>query len=449
MRKGSLWLWCSLALGGFVAVTLYAQNAVPKPVTGMEASTPAAEMPSSTATVPAAQTAPPLITPPAQKALPVLVEDVAAEEIAVPGQPCCEARIPVDTLPGSATAKHVISKSGSYYLRKNLVGVAGKNGIEILAKNVSLDLNGFALQGVPNSLSGILIAKNVCTVENGTICWWEQYGIMGESESALTIRNVKAYNNPMGGILAGYNSTISDCTTDWNTEYGIKVVFGGRVLNCSTTASVTGIWVGQGCEVVNSTASFCDVGIYAEARDIIENCSAYTCYSTGIRAEGNAIIRSCSVVNGVIFGIEAYNGCEVSGCTIFSCGNAGIITEQSRIIGNTIQDSGKGDMAGAGHGIELSWGGGSAVSENVLINNNIGLSIWADSNRIENNKVHGSEIGIELRRGHDNLIVKNQMTENNVDLENMSGHTNMIGTLSSDPATAGPWANFVGIDLKK
>src|SRR3954469_21762838 len=56
-----------------------------------------------------------------------------------------EPRTPISSLP------LVITNSGSYYLTANLTGIVGTNGITITADNVTIDLNGFALNGVPGS----------------------------------------------------------------------------------------------------------------------------------------------------------------------------------------------------------------------------------------------------------------------------------------------------------
>src|SRR5580698_3192796 len=60
-----------------------------------------------------------------------------------------EARTIVDAAntPGDASDLFIISQPGSYYLTANLAGASGKNGIEITTNNVTLDLNGFSLQG--------------------------------------------------------------------------------------------------------------------------------------------------------------------------------------------------------------------------------------------------------------------------------------------------------------
>ena len=60
-----------------------------------------------------------------------------------------------ELLPASLTAVITINSPGSYVLGSNVIGVAGKHGIEIKKSNVTLDLNGFALVGTTDSLSGI------------------------------------------------------------------------------------------------------------------------------------------------------------------------------------------------------------------------------------------------------------------------------------------------------
>ena len=68
-----------------------------------------------------------------------------------------EPRIAVNATntPGTATSLFKITQPGSYYLTGNITGVSGKNGIEIAASGVSLDLTGFDLSGVPGSLDGV------------------------------------------------------------------------------------------------------------------------------------------------------------------------------------------------------------------------------------------------------------------------------------------------------
>src|SRR5688572_5584692 len=61
-----------------------------------------------------------------------------------------EPRIPVNTLASNASAAHVISQRGSYYLTTNLLVTSARGGISIPTSDVSLDLNGFTILGVSN-----------------------------------------------------------------------------------------------------------------------------------------------------------------------------------------------------------------------------------------------------------------------------------------------------------
>jgi hypothetical protein len=49
--------------------------------------------------------------------------------------------------PGDTSDLYIISQPGSYYLTTNLIGAVSKYGIKILTNNVTLDLEGFALEG--------------------------------------------------------------------------------------------------------------------------------------------------------------------------------------------------------------------------------------------------------------------------------------------------------------
>src|SRR5262245_36056720 len=50
-----------------------------------------------------------------------------------------------------------INACGRYYLSSCLTGMPNQPGISINADNVTVDLNGFSLNGVANSLDGIVV----------------------------------------------------------------------------------------------------------------------------------------------------------------------------------------------------------------------------------------------------------------------------------------------------
>ena len=81
-----------------------------------------------------------------------------------------------ETTPGDGDSVYRITRAGSYVLTANLQGAAGKSGIEIAASNVTLDLNGYTLQGIPTARDGICIDGSAAfenlTVRNGAVVGW-------------------------------------------------------------------------------------------------------------------------------------------------------------------------------------------------------------------------------------------------------------------------------------
>lgn len=151
-----------------------------------------------------------------------------------------EARTPVQSLLGSASAVHVIDEPGSYYLRANVMGQSGKHGIFIASSNVTLDLNGFALIGAPNSLDGIIANvtgnKNI-VITNGTIHGWGGIGVHTQQARNCRLENLQASDNGGHGLHVGNISTVIGCISQNNSDLGIFAGAGGvtgcTISNCT------------------------------------------------------------------------------------------------------------------------------------------------------------------------------------------------------------------------
>jgi hypothetical protein len=131
-----------------------------------------------------------------------------------------EARTPVDAThtPGDSGNSFIISQPGSYYLTGNVNGVANKNGINIQADSVTLDLNGFALIGPVGSGSGIIVENthSAIAIHNGTVRNWYN-GVLASTATDSVIGHIRAVNNtPNYGIAIGVRGLVSDCTSQGN-----------------------------------------------------------------------------------------------------------------------------------------------------------------------------------------------------------------------------------------
>ena len=121
-----------------------------------------------------------------------------------------EKRTPISALP------FAITQPGSYYLTGNLTMTTAAVGITISTlESVTLDLNGFTLDGGGIGIFGIYHPVTPLNVRNGKIVGWISYGIVGGAASVLSDLTVSS----AAGVVLGNDSTVQRCT--------IKMTAGG------------------------------------------------------------------------------------------------------------------------------------------------------------------------------------------------------------------------------
>lgn len=138
-----------------------------------------------------------------------------------------------------------ISQPGSYYLTSSLSS-SGPVGILIESSDVTIDLNGFILQGTSGSGSGIA-ANSTCSniaIRNGSIQGWGQYAIygpgLGTTLIRVTLEDLSIESNGAGGVYLAESCRIVDCFF-WNSAgASIQVRDGSVVTDCVVFSSVGG-----------------------------------------------------------------------------------------------------------------------------------------------------------------------------------------------------------------
>jgi hypothetical protein len=305
--------------------------------------------------------------------------------------------------PGNGIALFVINQPGSYYLTTNITGVSGKNGIQITTNNVTLDLNGFALQGVPGASNGIyMINPSVnITVRNGTISGWPSEGIYDGSQSSLNIvcERLNASGNAVGINLYGAG-VVRDCNCQSNIFDGMDCNGGAIISGCR--ADYNG---GDGISVVYGTVSGC-----AAQNNIID----------GYFVEFGSV-SCCTAQSNGRYGIRV-NPASVAGCHVESSGQSGIEVDQpgSTVIGNTCIGNNTANASGQA-----------------------GIRINCSNNRVEENHVTASSYaGILVNTGfNNNIIVKNSVIGNGANNYIMPGG-NDVGPIGAATNSTSPWANI-------
>lgn len=337
-----------------------------------------------------------------------------------------EPRIPINqtNTPGNSAATFRITQPGSYYFTGDVTGQAGKAGILIDSNNVTLDLMGFQLRGVPGSTSGIVMNNflNGVTIRNGTISNWGRQGIVASIDSGA-IEQIHAFNNGGWGIdnQLGRCVRVSDCSIYNNgdsslNEGGMRTGETSIVIACAVHSNAgTGIQVGTNSTIHNCLAKDnLRFGILAETGCTISYCSAIGNAADGFRAARGSRIDSCAADNNSVTGIFMNENCAVSKCTANSNGGIGIITfEGCTITECSLNENLSGGISTAsrclitgcssnsnnGDGISAS-GGSTLITGNTCNYNRSnsssasGIRISGSRCRVEKNNCTNNQIGI-------------------------------------------------------
>ena len=272
-----------------------------------------------------------------------------------------------------------VSQSGSYYLTRNLTASGAGNGITVAANDVTIDLNGFALVGVPGDGTAISgVGQTGVVVRNGFIRSWPGHGIDTHSAGSSTIDRVTVTACGGVGILVGPSSVVSTCNTTNNAGGGITAYFSSRVTDCIATSngsspSTAGIRAEQrstvtGCSAVYNTGAGISVGEFAA----ISGCNSHKNSTSGFVCADSSTVESSWSTENTLDGINATahvtiraNTCNDNGDDGIQVGSNGTVAENSCHYNGTT-------AAGAG---VYAVGFEARILDNDLCNNRYGVYI--------------------------------------------------------------------------
>jgi parallel beta-helix repeat protein len=168
-----------------------------------------------------------------------------------------EPRVPISYV------DYYIGSPGSYYVTTNLIGgpsgvpnAPGPWGIYIASDNVTVDLNGFTLQGVPGSFSGVYIygSHTNIVVRNGIVTGWGQNGITWNYPSSppqnVVLKNLTVSANTVNGIVTANGYIVSDCTVQNNGGTGILVDGNGSQIVGNTLFGNNAAFTSTSCGIL-------------------------------------------------------------------------------------------------------------------------------------------------------------------------------------------------------
>lgn len=292
------------------------------------------------------------------------------------------------------SACETISTSGSYYLTQNL-SITGATCITVIANDVTIDLNGFALTGNNTASTFGVYINNVSNVEvsNGTIRQFDS-GIEADyispnTTSSNRVINVRAESNTTTGIqLESVNNMIRNCISSNNLGWGIADSGG---------STITG----------NITYSNSYDGIHAYNGSTITGNASYKNGQNGI------VTSTASTITGNTTYNNNWNG-------IYVVGNG------SAVIGNTVSYNNQSNSPGYG-GIFVYDANGNTIKGNTLAYNSMDNITLRNSahNAIEENLLTYSGNGISFEVSGN--FYANNRASNNTTNYNLNGTTQIDG----------------------
>lgn len=406
-----------------------------------------------------------------------------------------EARVPIDAahLANDATAHFIISQPGSYYLTSNFE-VFKPQGIRVVAPGVTIDLNGFQIQGGgATSGEGISISAiaDRCTVKNGSIAAFgfginapedPDDGTVAQGGSFLGLAFSRCGTT---GLRAGDGAHIENCRAEGNAGLGIFAGLGSTMKNCTAVRNGgAGIFAGDGATIIGATAAANgERGIRAGVGSVLSNCSAYANRTDGgISTGANSTIVNCTSHGNIGYGFALGQGNNLSASTARENATGAIADADSRVTDCTM-------TANRGHGIlalervsvsrctanSNGFGaGGSGISSGIrasvkdctaLRNRADGISVGGDSvvtgnhvsfngqgvaaagirttgsgSRIDGNHTRDN-VGFGILADPNDIVVRNDAGNNTAGNYNPPSGTN-IGPIQAPSTATNPLANI-------
>jgi hypothetical protein len=304
--------------------------------------------------------------------------------------------INAENTPGDLDSVFRIEQPGSYYLTGPMVGVAGRSTIEIATSRVTIDLNGFSVEGVTDSQAGIRTSgpQFDVAIRNGSVRGFQD-GIdflNGGPGALFHIENIHASANAGVGIRVGANSTLRQCTSSGNFLGGFVIGEGSIVDSCIARANnLPGFQTESGCILTNCVSTRNgNHGFVVLGGGTLRNCIAYFNSGDGISATVSGTMTECVSRNNLSNGILA----------------AGWRVERCTTSGNTLD------------GVRMT---GSGAVLNCLSENNgpgvdvgAGIRVTGTDVRVEGNACNINDRGVQVD-GAGNIVFRNTCSGNTTD----------------------------------
>lgn len=284
-----------------------------------------------------------------------------------------EPRLPLDqeTAPGDADALMKITNPGSYYLTANMTASAGRALLEIAASDVTVDLNGFRIQGAAGSLDGVFTsgaAVNV-VIRNGSLASFGGDGVDASSAKNVRLENLRVRSVGGVGLKLGAESIASECEVSGAGLHGVLLANRSELRDSTVSASGSDGVNAPGdsarvhhCTVLGNTGDGIEI---SGTNAAVTDCMVRENQSVGVSLAGGSTLRDSTVSSNAGSGVFMRARDRVSNCRISGNTNNGVsmtgagVVENNQILENKI------------HGVSVFYTNGIRNADMVIRNNSI------------------------------------------------------------------------------
>ncbi len=320
---------------------------------------------------------------------------------------------------GDSNSVYKITQSGSYYLTANATGASGKSALEIAADNVTVDLMGYSLIGVPGSLHGVVTEgrRNNITVRNGTIRDFGgagvSVGVPGAIGEGGLLADLSITGSGSHGCFPNDNSVVRACVANDNASSGFVSGSGVSFESCvSTNNNGAGFFASSDSSFIACVAISNSSGFQAGNSCLISDCTSSLNSGDGYVLIGTCMIRDSIAIENAGDGIQVWF--------------------QSAVLNNLCVNNGL--AGGNGAGIHVAMGLGSRIEGNNCSNSDRGIHVDAPGNLVLRNSCSTNTVNYEIVAGNRYGPIVNITT---------GGTPAVSGNAAADTSgSTHPWANF-------
>ncbi len=335
--------------------------------------------------------------------------------------------------PGDADSVFRITQPGSYYLASNVNCVTAKHGIQIEASNVTLDLNGFAIQGVVGSLDGINTqgSRSSIRIRNGSIRSCGGTGLQLNNSTQTNISQVVSSNNTLDGVSPGSLATLNAVTAADNTRDGFVLgqSFSSTLTDCIADGNNTGFASPTGEVIFNHCIARVNRvdGLLSGPGNRVINCVSAANTGWGFHALGDrALYEGCNAEanGGGGFGIDGYDN-VVSRCVARSNRGSGTPSGFDVLGGFNTDFNECVAIFNTRAGFRLTGARPTLRGCTSTENGTAGVDAPGVTARIENCRVDGN-VTIGLNLGQNSIVEQTTVHGNNTDGIRLNGNGNGV-----------------------